>query len=85
MFFTGAKSSPYILLLLIDKKCLARMETSLLMQCIITEKQYLIKLTRYDETKNVVRDSQIVRDNENLKLSYGGPSQGQASGTNQRI
>ena len=31
------------------------------------------------------RDSQIVRAKENLKLSYGGPSQGHASGTNQRI
>ena len=30
-------------------------------------------------------DSQIVRAKENLKLSYGGPSQRQASGTNQRI
>ena len=27
---------------------------------------------------------QIVRAKENLKLSYGGPSQRQASGTNQR-
>ena len=30
-------------------------------------------------------DSQIVRAKENLKLSYGGPSQQQASDTNQRI
>ena len=30
-------------------------------------------------------DSQIVRDKENIKLSYGGPSQRQASGTNQQI
>ena len=30
-------------------------------------------------------DSQIVRAKENLMLSYSGPSQGQASGTNQRI
>ena len=30
-------------------------------------------------------DSQIVRAEENLKLSYGGPSQRRASGTNQRI
>ena len=29
--------------------------------------------------------SQIVRAKENLKLSYGGPSQRQASYTNQRI
>ena len=30
-------------------------------------------------------DSQTVRAKENLKLSYDGPSQRQASGTNQRI
>ena len=30
-------------------------------------------------------DAQIVRAKEKLKLSYGGPSQRQASGTNQRI
>ena len=30
-------------------------------------------------------DSQIVRAKENLQLSYGGPSQRQASSTNQRI
>ena len=29
------------------------------------------------------RDSQIVRAKGNLKLGYGGPSQRQASGTNQ--
>ena len=29
--------------------------------------------------------TQIVRAKENIKLSYGGPSQRQASGTNQRI
>ena len=33
----------------------------------------------------MVHDSQVVRAKENLKLSYGGPSQRQASGTNQRI
>ena len=33
----------------------------------------------------MAHDSQIVRAKENLKLSYGGPSQRQASGTNQRI
>ena len=32
-----------------------------------------------------VNDSQIVRAKENLKLSYGGHSQKQASGTNQRM
>ena len=30
-------------------------------------------------------DSHIVRGKENLKLIYGGPSQRQASGTNQQI
>ena len=58
------------------------MEASLLMQCIITEKQ--IKLTHYDKTKKWAYDSHIVRAKENLKLSLGGPSQGQASGTNQQ-
>ena len=33
----------------------------------------------------MAHDSQIVRAKENLKLSYGGHSQRQASGTNQRI
>ena len=33
----------------------------------------------------MAHDSEIVRAKGNLKLSYGGPSQGQASGTNQRI
>ena len=39
----------------------------------------------YDDTKKMAHGSQIVRAKENLKLSYGGPSQQQASGTNQRI
>ena len=33
----------------------------------------------------MAHDSQIVRAKENLKLSYGGPSQGQTPGTNHRI
>ena len=33
----------------------------------------------------MAHDSHIVRTKENFKLSYGGPSQRQASGTNQRI
>ena len=44
-----------------------------------------IKSTRYDGTKRRAHDTQVVRAKENLKLSYGGPSQRQASGTNQRI
>ena len=39
MHFTGAKSSPYILLLLKHKHCLIRMKASLLMPCIFTGKQ----------------------------------------------
>ena len=34
-----------------------------------------LKLTHYDETKKRAHDSQIVRAKEDLKLSYGGPSQ----------
>ena len=33
----------------------------------------------------MAHDSQIVTAKENFKLSYGGPSQWQASGANQRI
>ena len=43
------------------------------------------KLRYYDDTKKRANHSQIVRAQENLKLSYGGPSQRQAPGTNQRI
>ena len=44
-----------------------------------------INLTHYNVTKKKAHDSQIVRAKENLKLSYGGPGQGQATGLNQRI
>ena len=44
-----------------------------------------MKSTRYDETKNRTHDLQIVRAKGNLKLSYDGLRQGQASGTNRRI
>ena len=54
------------------------------MQCIIIEK-HQIKLSHYDDTKESAHDSQIVRPKENLKLSYNGPSQRQASGTHQRV
>ena len=37
------------------------------------------------QRKWLYHDTQIVRAKENLKLSYGGSSQRQASGTNQRI
>ena len=43
----------------------------------------LIKLTHYDETKKRAHDSQVAMiAKEDLKLSHGGPSQRQASGTN---
>ena len=54
------------------------------MQCIIMENT-LIKLTLHDETKKRAHDSQIVRAKENLKLSHGGSSYRQASGTNSRL
>ena len=44
-----------------------------------------IKLTQYDDTKKIAHDSQIVRAIENLKLSYGGLSQWQASGKTNRL
>ena len=44
-----------------------------------------IKSTHYDDTKKRAHDPQIVGAKENLKLSYGGPSQRQASNTNQQI
>ena len=50
------------------------MEAILLMQCIIMEKNTLIKLLHHDETKKRAHDSQIVRAKENLKLSHGGSS-----------
>ena len=50
------------------------------MQCIITEKQ-----SNQIITLKMAHDSQTVRAKENLKLRYGGPSQRQASDTNQRI
>ena len=60
------------------QKCLARMEAS----NTVYHHRETIKLTHYDETKKRAHD---VGAKGNLKLSYGGPSQGQASGTNQRI
>ena len=44
-----------------------------------------IKLTHYDDTEKGAHDARIVRAKEKSKLRYGGPSQRQASGTNQRI
>ena len=51
-------------------------------QYIIAEKQ---SITHYDDTKKMNPDSQIVRAKENFKLSYGGTTQRQDSGTNRRI
>ena len=42
-------------------------------------------MSHYDETEKTVHDSQIVRTKDNLKLSCDGPSQGQASGSNQLV
>ena len=38
-----------------------------------------------NDTKERAHNSQKVRAKENLKMSYGGPSQRQALGTNQRF
>ena len=70
--------------MLIQKHCLAHMEVFLLVQCII-KRNNLIKLAHYDGTKKGAHYSQIIRANESLKFSLGGPSQKQAPGTNQRI
>ena len=59
------------------------MEASYLIHCIIIWKQS--NQTQNDETKKRAHDSQIVRAKENLKLSYGGPSQQQAPGTDQLV
>ena len=66
-----------MMLLIKHKKCLARNASS--------QRNDLIKLTHSDETNKWDHDSQIVRPKENLKVSHGGPSQRQASGTNQRF
>ena len=50
-----------------------------------SQRNSLFKLTHYDETKKKAYGSQIVRVKENLKSSYGGPNQRQASCTNQQI
>ena len=55
------------------------------MHHVSSQRNNQIKLTYYNDTKIMVHDSQIVRIKENLKISYGGPSQRKASDTNQRI
>ena len=49
------------------------------------QRETIKSLTHYDDSKKRAHDSQIVRAKENLKLSYGGPSQRHALGNNQRI
>ena len=60
------------------------MEASLLCNA-SSPRNNLIKLTHFEETTKMANDSQIVRAINNLKLSHDGPSQRQASGTNQQI
>ena len=71
------------MLLLKHKSWLASMDTSQLMQCIITEKQSN-QINIDDEAKKMAHDSQLVRAKD-FKLTHNGPSQRQESGTNQRI
>ena len=54
------------------------------MHCIITKKHQIIE-THYNKTKKITHGSKIVRAKENLKLSYGWPSQRKISGINKRI
>ena len=58
-----------------------KLANSHLLQYSIMEKQS----NRIGETKKRAHDSQKVRAKENLKLSHGGPSYNQASGTNPPI
>ena len=50
-----------------------------------SKRNNIIKLTHYDETEKRAHDTHIIRANENIKLSHGGPSYSQASGTNPPI
>ena len=52
-----------------------RMEASQLLQCIITEKQFIQINTFFDEENKKAHNSQIIWAKENLKLSQGGPIQ----------
>ena len=62
------------------QKCLARIEASQCMQCVITEKQSnQINIPYHDETKKRAIASQTVRTKESLQLSHGRLSQRQAS------
>ena len=68
MHFTGAKSSPKILLSLEHKNA------KLAWRLVSSWRNNQIKLTHYDETKKMAHDSQIVRAKEYFTLSHGGPS-----------
>ena len=48
---------------------------------IASQRNNLIKLTDYDETKKRAHHPKRFRAKENVKLSHGGPSNRQASGT----
>ena len=50
-----------------------------------SQRNNLIKLSHYDETKKRAHNSQKVRAKENSSLIHDGPSQRQALGTNQPI
>ena len=50
-----------------------------------SQRNSVIKLTHYDDTKKRANDSQRVRAKENLKSSHGGPNQRQAPGTKKVI
>ena len=52
---------------------------------LLLQRNNLIKVAYYDETKKRAHDSQIVRAKEYLKLSHYGPSQRPASDTNGAI
>ena len=71
MHFTGTKSSPYILLLLLKyKKCSTHIEAFQLMQCIIMEKHsnHINKPWWNKEKGSWLTDSQ---SKKNLKLRHG--------------
>ena len=54
--------------------------------CNVTpQRNNLIKLTNYDETKKRGLDSETVRAKENPKLTHGGPSQTQAKVPTNRL
>ena len=51
----------------------------------LLQRNNLIKLPHYDETKKRAHDSQVVRGKENFKLTHGGSSQRHVSGANPPI